>query len=234
VVPSIAASQGKWWIAHTKARFEKAFAWDLHERGIGYFLPMLRRTRVSGGRKRQFMMPLFPSYVFFCGDDETRYIALTGNRLCQVIPVKDQAQIRAELESIDHAIRAGDLLDPYPFAAVGRHCRIIAGPFQGIEGVVVQRGRMARIVLQVTLLGQGVALDIETDLLEAIDESPAGRDGIEPELSEPRMTAPRISDPRTVTHGVNHPVNHAANHSGNHAAPISASVLRSSDRNSQF
>src|SRR4051812_19369537 len=32
--------RGPWWVAHTKSRCEKAFAWDLHDQGIGYFLPM--------------------------------------------------------------------------------------------------------------------------------------------------------------------------------------------------
>ena len=52
---------GRWWVGHTKSRFEKAFAWDLLRRGIGYFLPMVERVRISGGRKRRLMAPLFPS-----------------------------------------------------------------------------------------------------------------------------------------------------------------------------
>ena len=56
---------GPWWVAHTKARVEKAFAWDLVAAGINYFLPLVRHTSFSGGRKRLGMLPLFPSYVFF-------------------------------------------------------------------------------------------------------------------------------------------------------------------------
>ncbi len=41
---SVADLPGQWWVAHTKARFEKAFAWDLLGRGIPYFLPMMLRT----------------------------------------------------------------------------------------------------------------------------------------------------------------------------------------------
>ena len=51
---------GTWWVAHTKARSEKALAWDLLRRDIGYFLPLLGRVRFSGGRKRRVLMPLFP------------------------------------------------------------------------------------------------------------------------------------------------------------------------------
>ena len=61
---SIADLSGQWWIAHTKSRFEKAFARDLLCRGIGYFLPLIQRVKVIGGKKRQTSLPLFPSRIF--------------------------------------------------------------------------------------------------------------------------------------------------------------------------
>ena len=51
---------GTWFVGHTKARLEKAFAWDLHARGVSYFLPMVDKITFSGGRKRHGMSPLFP------------------------------------------------------------------------------------------------------------------------------------------------------------------------------
>ena len=84
---SVADMSGDWWVAHTKARFEKALAFDLIAKGIGYYLPMVERVKLSGGRKRRLLLPLFPSYVFFCGDSDARYAALATNRLCQAIAV---------------------------------------------------------------------------------------------------------------------------------------------------
>ncbi|MGB2819593.1 MAG: transcription termination/antitermination NusG family protein [Phycisphaerae bacterium] len=160
---------GRWWVGHTKSRFEKAFAWDLIHRGIGYFLPMVERVRISGGKKRRVMAPLFASYVFFCGSDEDRYEAMTTNRLCQTLDVLDQETLVHELVSIEKALAGKADLDPYPFAAVGQRCRIAAGPFMGLEGVVVQRNGMARLVLEVSMLGQGAALEIDASLLETVD-----------------------------------------------------------------
>lgn len=160
---------GEWWVAHTKARAEKAFAWDLLRQDVPYFLPMVRQTRMSGGRKRHVLAPLFPSYVFFCGDAESRYQALATDYLCQVIPVRDQARLVEELTSLERAVSGGAPLNPYPFAAVGKRCRVVAGPFEGVEGIVVRVDGRARIVLQVSMLGQGASLEIEPSLLEAID-----------------------------------------------------------------
>ncbi len=160
---------GRWWVAHTKARFEKAFAWDLLHQGIGYFLPMVDRVKMSSGKKRRVLLPLFPSYVFFCGTDEQRYLAKTTNRICQTIEVVDQDGLVKELGAIERAIVGKAKLDPYPFATVGRRCRIIAGAFKGLEGVVIDYGRQSRIVLQINILGQGAAMEIDTDLLEPIE-----------------------------------------------------------------
>jgi transcription antitermination factor NusG len=169
-VESLAQLAGPWWIAHTRSRFEKAFAWDLIAREVPYFLPMIERVTVSGGRKRRQMAPLFPSYVFFCGCEDQRLAALMTNRLCQVIPVPDQQTLTTELTAIERALSSKAQLDPYPFAAVGRRCRVTAGPFQGCEGVVVRRDQVARLVLQVSILGAGAALEIDSSLLEPVGD----------------------------------------------------------------
>ena len=167
-VNRLADLSGRWWVGHTKARFEKAFARDLLLRQIGYFLPMVQRVIFSGGRKRSVMAPLFPSYVFFCGQDKDRYAALTTNRLCQAIDVPQQADLVAELSAVEQALAGKAHLDPYPFAAVGERCRVKAGPFLGLEGVVVRRDRRTQIVLSVSILGQGAAMEIDAGLLEPV------------------------------------------------------------------
>jgi hypothetical protein len=163
---SVAEMSGNWWVAHTKARFEKALAFDLTVKGIGYFLPMVERIKMSGGRKRRLLLPLFPSYLFFCGDADSRYAALATNRLCQAIAVTDREKFVDELTGLERALASHAHLDLYPFAAVGRRCRVRIGPLQGIIGTVIRRDNETRLVLQVSMLGQGASLEIDTDLLE--------------------------------------------------------------------
>jgi transcription antitermination factor NusG len=184
---SLAEWPGRWWVAHTKSRFEKAFAHELLARDIRFFLPMLPRVTISSGKKRRMLMPLFPSYVFFQGDHEQRYAALATDRLCQVIEVVDQASLVKDLTHLSRALAAHAPLDLHPHAAVGRRCRIIAGPFEGMEGVVIRRDRLARVVLEVRVLGQGAAMDIEADLLEPAEA---------PQMAE---GAVRVSDGRAFS-----------------------------------
>lgn len=159
---------GRWWVGHTKARFEKAFAWDLLKKEIPYFLPMIPRTRISGGRKRRTLHPLFTSYVFFRGEAGDRTTALSTGRLCQVIEVHDQKQMRDELAQINRILTGEQPIDFYPFAAMGQRCRISRGPLQGLEGTVIQRDGGTRFVVQVSILGQGAAVEVEPDFLEEI------------------------------------------------------------------
>jgi len=168
-VDSLADLSGQWWVAHTKARNEKALAWDLLHRGVGYFLPMRERVFFSGGRRRRGLMPLFTSYVFLCGDGEDRLAALKTNRVCQTLDVADQACLIDELTAIEKALLGRATLEPFTGIAIGQRCRVVAGPFRDIEGVVVERGSRARLVLNVGLLGQGAAMEIEADLLESLD-----------------------------------------------------------------
>jgi len=166
-VRSLSELRGTWRVAYTKARFEKAFARDLLGHGIGYFLPMREKIIFSGGRKRQIMSPLFTSYVFFCGTEQDRYTAMTTNRLCHTIEVIDQEGLINELMSIEKALLSKAIIDNYPNLPVGSLCRITSGPMMGIEGVVIRRcDTKARMVLEVTILGQGAVIEIDADLLE--------------------------------------------------------------------
>jgi hypothetical protein len=180
-IRSLAELDGPWWVAHTKSRCEKTFAWEIGARGIGYFLPMTRRISFAGGRRRIGMMPLFPSYVFFCGDESARYHALATNRLCQAIAVTEQKSLIEELTQIERVIQCGTALELYPVPAVGTRCVVRAGPFEGLEGVVIERAKLSRLILKVSVLGQGAVLEIDAELLESLDV----------EQSTPRAPQPR-------------------------------------------
>jgi hypothetical protein len=168
-VRSLSELEGIWRVAYTKARFEKAFARDLLSHGIGYFLPMREKIIFSGGRKRLIMSPLFVSYVFFCGTEQDRYTAMATNRLCHTIEVFDQKSLIRELVSIEKALLSHTIIDNYPHLPVGSPCRIISGSMTGIEGVVISRyDSKARMVLEITILGQGAEIEIDADMLEPI------------------------------------------------------------------
>jgi transcriptional antiterminator RfaH len=168
---SIADFQGTWWVAHTRSRNEKAVAWAMAGKEISYFLPMTWKVSRKKGRTIRSLLPVFSSYVFFCGQEKDRLEALKTNRVATIIPVFEQARLVAELLPIEKALRAGKTLTPCEYIKVGRRCKVIAGPLMGMEGIITQQGeKNLRLVLAVEMLGQATSVEIDADMLEPLEK----------------------------------------------------------------
>ena len=167
---SIREFTGHWWVAHTKSRNEKALAQDLVRRNINYFLPMSWKVRRQSRRTIRSLLPLFSGYIFFCGQEAERLELLKTNRVANLIEVVDQEQLVRELVQIEQALRVGAPLTPHKYIRTGQRCRVIAGPLVGLEGVAVQTRGSTRLVLQVDMLGQAASVEIDTDMIETLDQ----------------------------------------------------------------
>ena len=160
---------GIWRVAHTKSRNEKALAWQMQSKQIGYFLPMSLKVSKKKGRTFRSLLPLFTGYVFFCGDDEDRLEVLRTNRVANIIEVTDQENLVKELYPIEQAIRTNQPLTPHKYLKKGQKCRVTAGPLEGTEGIIVRTPQQTRLVLQVDMLGQATSVEIDTDMIEILD-----------------------------------------------------------------
>ena len=166
---TISDFEGKWWVAHTKSRNEKALAQDLIKHNVCYFLPMIWKILRYKKRKLKSLLPLFGGYIFFCGDEKDRLNALRTNRIANVIEVQDQQKLVQELTQIEKAINSGTLIQPHKYIKKGQQCRVTAGPLAELNGIVVESKGSARLVLQIDMLGQAASVEIDTDTIEVID-----------------------------------------------------------------
>ena len=158
-----------WWIAHTKSRHEKALAHYLQSNGIHYFLPLWQKVQTNRNRQRFSMMPLFSGYLFFCGDLKARYQAFKSNHIARVIDVKDQKTLISELQQIERAINGPMPFYPFAILKKGQRVRVKSGPLEGLEGKISRKSGKHRLILEVTMISQAVAIDIESDFVEAVD-----------------------------------------------------------------
>lgn len=165
----IASFEGTWWVAHTKSRNEKALAWQLVRKQVPYFLPMSWKISRKSGRTLRSLMPVFPGYLFFCGNERDRLEVLKTNRTANLLIVHNQPQLIQELSPIETVLRSGQPIVPHEFLRVGQRCRVIAGPLMGIEGLIVQAPKKAKLVLQVQMLGQAACVEIDMDMVERIE-----------------------------------------------------------------
>jgi len=161
---------GSWWVAHTKSRNEKALARDLIQKDISYFLPMTWKVRRQKGRTLRSLLPLFGGYLFFCGQESQRIEVLRTNRVANLLVVKDQKKLIDELLQIEQALRTGVNLTPHKYIKKGQYCRVIGGPLADLHGIVVKTRGTARLLLQIDMLGQATSVEIDTDMIEVIDE----------------------------------------------------------------
>jgi hypothetical protein len=152
-----------WRVAYCKPRQEKAFAAQLVRLRITYFLPMVERAVFSGGSRRRNMYPVFPSYVFFAGDEEVRLAALRTDRLVNLVEVPEagQGQLRQELKAIVSALDASpESIEFHNKIDNGRKVTCTDGPLHGIEGVLVDDNDRKRLWLGISAIGGGVMIDL--------------------------------------------------------------------------
>ncbi|MEW6197178.1 MAG: transcription termination/antitermination NusG family protein [Planctomycetota bacterium] len=165
----IAQLRGRWWVLHTRAQNEKRVAEELDRHQCQYYLPLVRvQHTYSRGRHAAFHKPLFPGYVFLCGDYRDREIAWRTHRVAAVLDALDQDRLRRELEHIYRVVESGRNVELYQGLQAGRPCRITSGPLRGVEGVVLQWCGRTRLYVGVSLIGQSATVEIDAALLEAV------------------------------------------------------------------
>ena len=160
-----------WVVAYCKPRQEKALGWDLCRREVPYFLPMVVREKSSGGRRRRNLYPLFPSYLFFAGEERERLAVLRTERVVRLIEISDpeQARFRREIASLETALdQYPESIELYPRLVPGAWVRITAGPMKDVEGIVLQSQNKRKLWLGVSVLGVGATIEIHADLVETI------------------------------------------------------------------
>jgi transcription termination/antitermination protein NusG len=162
----------RWHVLQTKSRQEKMLRESLAARGIRVYLPLVDVQRKYGGRRAKVELPLFPGYLFLHGTLDEVYEADRTKRVARVIAVFDQKALGAELRNVEMAIRGvGDKtpFDPFPYLKVGIRVEVIAGPLRGVRGLIEDRRKRDRLILQVNVLGQATSVEVDSAVLAPLE-----------------------------------------------------------------
>lgn len=162
---------GRWFVAHTRSRNEKMLARELNCLHIVNYLPLTQRVSRSPTSRRLFrsLVPVFPGYVFFYATEEQRYAALRTNRIANILQVPNQEQLRAELSHIQFLLTHTDAFEVSDRLKAGDWGRVRSGPLAGVEGVVSHVSGRYRLTMNVTILGQGISVELDRDNVEPIE-----------------------------------------------------------------
>ncbi|WP_068258382.1 transcription termination/antitermination protein NusG [Rubripirellula obstinata] len=158
-----------WWLAYTRSRQEKQLMRRLRELNIDHYAPQIvKRRRSPAGRVRITYQPLFISYVFICGDDETRYQATCTGCIMQIAQIEDSEELVKDLRQIQRLIQMDVPLSVESRLKPGQLVRVKNGAFAGYEGTVVQRMQETRLLVCVRFMEQGVSVKLDDCQLEKI------------------------------------------------------------------
>ena len=159
-----------WYAVYTRPRHEKKVAKSCIDYNISYYLPLQESVRYYHNRVITFKKPLFSSYIFCnCSHDQKIQLYRTG-LLCAFIEAPDQEQVLRELKQIHEAQNEGAKLVPHKFLTRGRRVKIVRGPFKNYEGKIAYKKGSYKLILNIDLIKQAVAIEVNAKDIALLDE----------------------------------------------------------------
>ena len=163
---SDAASDRLWWVVYTKPRQEKSVARRLLGMNVPFYLPLVPKVNLIRGRRVTSQLPLFGSYLFLFATNEERIMALSTQRIVQLLPAPRTDEMTRDLRNVQALVQAGAPLTVESRLQPGQKVRVKNGSLMGVEGTITERRGEGRLLVAVRFLQQGVSVLIQDFQLE--------------------------------------------------------------------
>jgi transcription antitermination factor NusG len=166
-----------WWALYTRHQHEKVVAEVLSAKGFEVFLPLYESMRRWKDRNKMLLLPLFPCYVFVRGGLNRRLHAMTTPGVHMILCNGEHVAMipEDEIQAVRKTIEGRFRVEPHPFLKCGERVRVTRGSLEGVEGVLVRKKNLYRLVLSVDMLAQSVAVEIDaSDVEPALARSLSG------------------------------------------------------------
>ena len=168
--------ESAWWALYTRHQHEKTVAEMLEAKGLEVFLPLYESIRRWKDRSKMLSLPLFPCYVFVRGAVNRRLqvVSTPGVHMILSHGEKIATVPEEEIEAIRRTVDGSMRVEPHPFLKVGERVRVTRGTLEGVEGILVRKKNLFRLILSVNMLAQSVAVEISAaDVEPAVARNPA-------------------------------------------------------------
>jgi len=162
-----------WYAAHTRHQHEKMVAGILANKGFEVFLPLYTEARQWRDRVKKVELPLFSCYVFLRGDLDRRLAIVTTPGVHGLVSSagKLAAIPEEEIQAVRSVIENRINVEPHPFLKCGDLVRVKSGALSGLEGFLVRKKGLTRLVISVTLLERSVAAEVDASTVERVTTS---------------------------------------------------------------
>jgi transcription antitermination factor NusG len=165
-----------WYAIQTRSRHEKVVRDQLAAKSITHLLPLWRKRSIWKDRVKFVDVPLFSGYLFgyFALQDKIAVLETVGvarlmgtNDKPMPIPEEQIAVLRTLTE---HRLPCS----PHPYLVEGMRVRIKSGLLAGAEGILIQKKQRHRLVINIDIIRQAVAVDIDLAGIESLDPQETG------------------------------------------------------------
>jgi transcription antitermination factor NusG len=179
-VASIASAETEptqpWSAVYTRHQHEKTVAEMLTVKDFEVFLPLYESVRRWKDRRKLLQMPLFPCYVFVRGAIARRLPVLTTPGVHMLLCEGERVATipEEEIQAIRRAVDGEFRVEPHPFLKCGERVRVVRGALSGVEGILVRKKSMFRLVLSVFMLAQSVAVEVNAEDVEPVRTRESG------------------------------------------------------------
>jgi len=151
----------QWWVAHTLPRQEKAFARQLHDAELPFYMPCDRRRTKIRNKVVLSHVPLFAGYVFVRAVEEERLRILKTKRLARLLNVGNQEQLWQDLQRVRRMLDLGVPVTVEQRLAPGTSVTIRTGPLAGMTGTVIKSNNGFQFVVAVDFLQRGISVTLD-------------------------------------------------------------------------
>lgn len=153
-----------WFAVNSKTNRERRVATALRNQGYEVFLPTYKVRRRWSDRIKEFLAPLFPSYVFcrFDPGDKLPLLKTPGVLSIVCVGSRPVSVDEEELENVRAMVGSGLPAYPWPYLKSGQSVTIAEGPLRGLRATLVETQTSGRkLIVSITMLNRSIAVDID-------------------------------------------------------------------------
>ena len=161
-------SDQTWYALHTRFQHEKNVASALTGKGFEVFLPLYTAIHRWKDRNKQLMLPLFSCYVFVQNPLDRWQPILATPGIHNVVGFGGRPSTIPSLEigAIQRMVEGRLKAEPHPFLTCGDRVRFTSGPLWGLEGILLRKKSLWKLIVSVEMLQRSVAVEVDASVLE--------------------------------------------------------------------
>lgn len=162
----------KWYVLHTKSRFENVVIEGLAKKSIETFLPTMNVKSRRRDRRIILDLPIFPGYTFVKSSlsaeqylsiiKTTGVVKMIGNKEG---PVSIQSDV---IDSLKIMVANSEIIKTERRFKKGEKIIVSQGPFTGLSGIFYKYKGKGRVYVNIDLLERGASVEIEEEDIEHI------------------------------------------------------------------